>query len=1489
MQSKDQEHGSQIAPLMFGIPQLDELFGYRDQDGILLRSDKGGEVLKGSPIDAQQAGTAGKSKVQDIYGSLRRTSSMTIVGEDGTGKSVVALHLASRYLALHYRACLDTQITDIPHEAPLVLYASSDFRYSAAQAVWKNFYLDYPWLRYVPFIRANEKDFRAKILTALRDDPAKDPFKIELVSCEPSQLVASVHNGKRRAENSSDRQVTFIDLASQSTGDDWRYLSSLLAALPRNESRPSFTPLPNLLILDSVAGFETLIGTTNTFGQESTRRGRISQILKAAGDSWHIVFVSEEPDQTRHHPEEYVTDTVIHLRRHGVQEKVRRYVEIEKSRARNLAQGEHPFEIRDGRGTSTRSWENPDDPQTVLHPQILERLRQKDPDRNPFSSYVQIFPSLHYLSKQYGARQALMRDDERSRNKGPKIPFGIDYLDDLFLPSESENAGGLPGGTTTALIGEEGTRKVYLAEEFLIAAYGQLPQVFALMLRLCKGYRSAKNKSQDFCAYIRTRGISVLRTMPQLKALDDSRLQHSLSRFGEGLYDVPFLDAMARSTGSMISPGPEDTPLKTRWSLANYVDSPISNPAFRTDESKEAISLVTLALSALRLLTGTLMPSVFVTTHDNSRENLVDRIVKRHRARLIRTIKEYAPLDESLLTEYLVHLRRVVENWIIVRRIELVDLTSPQLWHVIDNAVIHGINGLGYNISDIYSNLEPTKFAEQVRVVISDLRLLRDTYPAVATDPLFLPTIVFRLKRLGVTTIIVESDSGRFDDPPSHSMSGALRSLVDQQVNTWKVNFFGEQRVAIAVLPSAGTSNACLIRELRYENTLDGDDISKLIVDPVFEIFENVEDGKPTAVGLQIHFYNETPAFRRYVESEQNAFNLIFSPEAKDDPGVLRVVAHSEYSALRDYTNLPTSKKLPFSLVFMVDGFWALGHANALMNQHEYLFRKLPAADSSTRFEDPFKLYIQGESIGDPSNEPCRADMFKQSTPAVPGRKLSGYENRVGEGFTNVDRVPFMWDFGFLLCSKDQWDRASGCKLQITDGSGRTRRPSVAEVFSKLRFPSQIERHMTFIKISSSGTTVSWREFLEACKLVGEKEGALAQKTCRVFDVSSTSPESLTCLMLEVWLSEVFSDLMKFEKLPKGRCPKLDEAMREWCKKTRRDLSSVSSKIYDTQVSTKPRLQEWLQVNPLDVHKIPAAVSARKRAYGVNSPGNGFWSKEEKGVVERFCLVQGVGGYSIQLYQAWLLLLEVLDFSSFLDTSPIERSAARKHDDGAVAVRHWYKTACDTTGAKLTGATASKEHWSTKVPIRLPGHFSARGDWFLATAKGSRSVRLAEQAIDLLSSRRGNRTRLLLGLGLPVRDIVPGKEIGKIRTGLTISTSGEKFFLSYENILEMGGTFFSEAGVGLGGADEDFFWLFRTGLQNYDKQSVAVSRWLQKMFAWTVQLRFKEAHNWDGGFRAYDDLTRGSTKITESYQSWGDFFEYLKVFQADLNACVQDY
>src|SRR5438132_14328650 len=56
------------------------------------------------------------------------------------------------------------------------------------------------------------------------------------------------------------------------------------------------------------------------------------------------------------------------------------------------------------------------------------------------------------------------------------------------------------------------------------------------------------------------------------------------------------------------------------------------------------------------------------------------------------------------------------------------------------------------------------------------------------------------------------------------------------------------------------------------------------------------------------------------------------------------------------------------------------------------------------------------------------------------------------------------------------------------------------------------------------------------------------------------------------------------------------------------------------------------------------------------------------------------------------------------------------------------------------------------MPVGLPGKYTCRGDWFLAVARGSRSYRLGERAIDLLCTRRANIVRVQTGVGLPVRD-----------------------------------------------------------------------------------------------------------------------------------------
>src|ERR1700761_7053899 len=90
-----------VAPLPFGMPQLDQLLGYRNLES------------------------------EDLVHALTSTTSLTIVGQDGTGKSLFGLHVASTYQAIRYYHRKRAAEGAEPHsrkrfDEPFVFYVSSD-------------------------------------------------------------------------------------------------------------------------------------------------------------------------------------------------------------------------------------------------------------------------------------------------------------------------------------------------------------------------------------------------------------------------------------------------------------------------------------------------------------------------------------------------------------------------------------------------------------------------------------------------------------------------------------------------------------------------------------------------------------------------------------------------------------------------------------------------------------------------------------------------------------------------------------------------------------------------------------------------------------------------------------------------------------------------------------------------------------------------------------------------------------------------------------------------------------------------------------------------------------------------------------------------------------------------------------------------------------------------------------------------------------------
>jgi hypothetical protein len=235
-----------------------------------------------------------------------------------------------------------------------------------------------------------------------------------------------------------------------------------------------------------------------------------------------------------------------------------------------------------------------------------------------------------------------------------------------------------------------------------------------------------------------------------------------------------------------------------------------------------------------------------------------------------------------------------------------------------------------------------------------------------------------------------------------------------------------------------------------------------------------------------------------------------------------------------------------------------------------------------------------------------------------------------------------------------------------------------------------------------------------------------------------------------------------------------------------------------------------------------------------------------------------------------------LDFSSFCNVGDGFNFVITKESSlHSVASRHWYKTGCD-----FSERVHAEPGVADVVTLaRLPGSFTMRGDWFLGTTRSSRSRLLAHYAIDLLSSRRANLSRMQLGLGLPVRDVLSDEMCGKLRTALRCELDKSAGYVSYKDLVDRcAGKSDGKESTGR------LLWLWRSSIRDYDRQSRVLSKWLARIFNWTVQYQRERGTNWEGGFHAYDGLSRGAATVIAKYDSFVEFAEHCDLLIAELEA-----
>lgn len=177
----------------------------------------------------------------------------------------------------------------------------------------------------------------------------------------------------------------------------------------------------------------------------------------------------------------------------------------------------------------------------------------------------------------------------------------------------------------------------------------------------------------------------------------------------------------------------------------------------------------------------------------------------------------------------------------------------------------------------------------------------------------------------------------------------------------------------------------------------------------------------------------------------------------------------------------------------------------------------------------------------------------------------------------------------------------------------------------------------------------------------------------------------------------------------------------------------------------------------------------------------------------------------VAITETLLFLALILPVDSLVTEESFYRVKRRPASKDSLISRHWYSTACS-----FAAGHAQEEFRA----LPLLGSFSTRGDWFLGVAEGSASLRLGFRAIDLLTSQAGNATRLLSGVGLPVRGWVDKEDERLMRTGLEVGAGERRERLSLQQVTEL---------------SQPVSWLWRSSLVGYDRYCVILSQWILKM------------------------------------------------------------
>jgi KaiC/GvpD/RAD55 family RecA-like ATPase len=964
--------------------------------------------------------TPGSSSSTLPPGDIRWTAA--IVGPDGCGKSILALHLASFYQK-HILDTVDKAETVVPR----VVYVSTDLSYQQALAQWSNFGLDLPEARYNALHAAYDRTIRCADI----DKHALELSRLHLSKTPHDALSVFFSSNETN-------KVHFLDFQAETAGDDWGFINHLLGLLEQPKGRKEMPC--HLLIVDAIEGLETFSGRRDAYGLARDRRSRVAQLVRNASHAnAHVVFVVEDPRGDVRLPEQFVTDLVIRLRQEWDGTYNQRTLEIEKCRAVAHARGRHELAIRDGRGSFTGTSVHLDDPRipwkkrvaddpaghhsTMLQGSELERLTEpgyewttNDEHELVCLSHIRAIASLHRWNREFREQRTAITELHGCPH------FGLPVLDQI-IPSHKQVGKEMESqGALILLLGDPSTHKGSLTRGFLAGAFRK---------------EDPDCNTQD--AYDPTQpGVAVLLTT---RFLD----QHILT---------------GRISQHLVEPGKRGT-----------------------ERDAEAIKI---------------------------NKNINDRVLCQRLS--IRHISAAGFLDT--LDQY-------------------VRIAQFLVWQKYDSSCT-----MKTTTQDPHGR---RKKSRHIRLAIEDWNDIVSMYPMLRSDPLLLQSVITMFKREGIQALIVSTQEG----PPGVAATERLhdlRSLNETQILTWPVSFFGEKKVAITVHSSQTSSKTPGICELR---SVDNDS-ERLACTRDFDFYSDVDLGRAQRIPLKVRLYVGSGADVTQNKSEwqwlrllRDMFSATFRGLGEDE--VLQLESFVNYDGLFTSTGISGAVNRDHTLVAQIDEFWSQKQA-ALVSLNDYWTKDVGSRIEWNKGNDgsgPIAVKVRADAAAEPEvldnyapgahwiDEPRHSSAPKtrglvlqeikanQQTEGTCVLRRHDFFIKTQDGGPRqpVDRIPYLWDFGMILADRTLWERHQDLGVPPVDHT-------VGSIWNKLCFPTGRRNGDNRDALALAGplypeeTTVSWEEFLSACRLIAERESIVA------FDVDELcTEESLSCLLLEIWAS----------------------------------------------------------------------------------------------------------------------------------------------------------------------------------------------------------------------------------------------------------------------------------------------------------------------------------------------------------------------------------